>query len=191
MKKTLVLTLALALIAVGVWAEAAFRLENGATWGMTQGDVMALEAGSELEYGDLDGMQVLEVDDTAFRGHEADASFLFSGDALAMATYEMDAEDVDPMALIAALDGEYGEHEEDQGLAYYDFISELTGTLYYVQPQTAGIGVRWTLPDGTVAALMVGPNGDADDVAVVYWNAAGSGALGGTSLSEPAPALEP
>lgn len=189
MKKLLAIVMAL-LLAGGALAEGAFSLENGVTWGMTEGDVLAIEGTADTEFGTYSGFETLEVEDVAFRGHEADVSYLFVNDALLMAAYELDIEDVDPMALVRQLDGEYGDHVYDKGAAYYNFISRLTGTLYTIQPQVSGIGVNWTLPDGTLATLLTGLKKDDDDITVIYIDAGAASWNEDVALSEPAPALE-
>ena len=190
MKKLWAILMALLLVG-GALAEGAFSLENGVTWGMTEGDVLAIEGTADTEFGTYGGFETLEVEDVAFRGHEADVSYLFVNDALLMVAYELDIEDVDPAALVQQLDGEYGAHVDDKGAAYYSFISRLTGTLYTMQPQVSGIGVNWTLPDGTLATLLTGLKGaDDDDITVIYINAGASRWNEDVALSEPAPALE-
>lgn len=190
MKKLWAILMALLLVG-GALAEGAFSLENGVTWGMTEGDVLAMEGTADTEFANYSGFETLEVDDVAFRGHEADVSYLFVNDALLMVAYELDIEDVDPAALVQQLDGEYGAHVDDKGAAYYSFISRLTGTLYTMQPQVSGIGVNWTLPDGTLATLLTGLKGaDDDDITVIYINAGASRWNEDVALSEPAPALD-
>ena len=193
MKKLFVLALALALMLSGSALAEAFVLENGVAWGMTQGDVLAIEGAGDVEYETVGIAEELDVDDTAFRGAEADADYLFRDDALAAVVYELDAEDVTPQALAEALDGEYGARGAGNEGHFCDLMSALTGRTYAMSAilRTWDFYYDWTGPGGTYVALTNRFSNDEDDFYVCFFDEAGLLAGSDAFLSEPAPALEP
>ena len=195
MKRIIAIALALLLLGCAALGEDAqpFALENGIAWGMSPSEVMAIEGDDIAGYQSIGKGMLLAVDDTAFRGREAGAGYVFVNDALAMALYALDAEDANPEALIAEMDAAYGEHRDDRGSAYFNATSHLTGILYTVMPEIKGVGALWVLPDGTEAMVLtdVGYGYEADDVLVAFIDHAGLYARTDASLGEPAPALEP
>ena len=195
MKRILAIALALLVIGCAALAEdvQSFALENGVAWGMSPSEVLAIEGDTDADYQSIGKGTLLAVDDTAFRGREADAGYVFVNDALAMALFALDAEDADPGALIAEMDAEYGEHRDDRGSAYFNATSHLTGILYTIMPEIRGVGALWVLPDGTQAMVLtdVGYGYEADDVLVAFIDHARLYASKDASLGEPAPALEP
>ena len=190
MKRMLVLLLALLLCGVALAEGEGFALENGVAWGMGQGDVLALEGSSDVDYETMGLANVLDVDDAAYRGFEADAKYLFRNGALAAVLYELDAGDVNADALAAALDGEYGGRGACDASRLGDLMSALTGQSRALNAERAGdFYFDWTGPADTCVALTNRFSDDGDDLYVCFFDQAAIAALAEAGLGEPAPAL--
>lgn len=153
MKRTLAILMLLTLLLSAHAEEADFLFREGIQWGMSQEDVLKAEGNPKYERDVDDGIPKIEIDDVDQDGVQCDIEYAFVDDALFMATFEYDTEDVsvsydDLLAVLTRRYGEPGAFSDDvKALLSQDDLAELDAIS------------SWALEDGTHIWLM----NDADD----------------------------
>lgn len=156
MKRIPVILLLLALAFTACAEEDAdFTFREGIAWGMSREEVLAVEGASRFD-SDEDGVYTLEFDDIEQNGVRCDVEYAFMDDALFMASFEYDTEDVPVTydALLASLTESYGApgemNDDIKALLDDDDLEELDAIS------------GWVLENGTRAWLMY----DSDDESI-------------------------
>ena len=188
-----ILAMVLALLLCGAALAEGFVVNTGVVWGMTLDEVLATVKPADYEiepFGAL-GAQKLEIDDMRCTGGEYELKYLFFDGVLAAVGYEFDAEEFTPSAIGGALDARYGARGDGDTGLFCDLMSALTGGNYALTAnlRAGDYFCDWADDEENYVVMTNRTSDDGDDIYVFIFDTLSI--LGGFSVAEPAPALNP